>query len=142
MSHHDWGFFTYSLLISFIPFIFFFSFPPPSLDLPGNMVHMFILLPRKATPALTLHTFTLPCFPNLQRFVRRNFKPFHNFQSWQLDHCLLSTSCSENKLPFPLLSLKPIPRNFQMFCVLLQSFVPLGNCRVSKTRSWITCLGL
>lgn len=103
------------------------------------MVHMFILLPGKAMPAFTLHSSTLPCFPNVQRFVRRNFKPFHNFQSWQLDRCLPSASCRENKLPFPLLSLIPIPRNFRMFCVLLQSFFPPGNCKVSETRSWWNC---
>lgn len=102
---------SWSCSYPFFSFSFF-----PSLDLPGNMVHMFILLPRKATPAFTLHTSTLPCFPNVQRFVRRNFKVFHNFQSWQLDHCLPSASYSENKLPFPLLSLIPIPRNFRMFC--------------------------
>lgn len=114
VSHHDWVFFTYSLLISFIPFFFFFF--SPSLDLPGNMVHMFILLPGKATPAFKLHTSALPCFTNVQRFVRKDFKAFYNFQSWQLDDCLPSASCNENKLPFPLLSLIPIPRNFRIFC--------------------------
>lgn len=122
VSQHDWGFFTCSLLISFMPFFFFL----PSLDLLGNMVHMFIILPVKATPAFTSHTSTLQCFPSVQRFARRNFKPFHNFQRWQLDHCLPAASCSENKLPFPLLSLIPIPRNFRMLCVILQSSVPPG----------------
>lgn len=68
----------------------------------------------------------LQCFPNVQQFARRNFKPFHSFQRWELDHCLPTASCSQNKLSFPLLSLKPIPRNFQTLCVILQSSIPPG----------------